>query len=37
MADCILRRIAAREVPATVVTDGDEVTAIEDLAPRAPG
>jgi histidine triad (HIT) family protein len=36
MADCIFCRIAAREVPATVVTEDDEVLAIEDIAPQAP-
>jgi histidine triad (HIT) family protein len=36
MADCIFCRIAAREVPATVVAEDDEVIAIEDIAPQAP-
>ncbi len=34
--DCIFCRIAAGEIPATVVDRGDGVLAIEDLNPQAP-
>jgi histidine triad (HIT) family protein len=35
-SDCLFCRIAAGEVPATVVHRDDEVVAIRDIAPRAP-
>ena len=35
-SDCLFCRIAAGEVPATVVHDDDLVVAIRDIAPRAP-
>jgi histidine triad (HIT) family protein len=34
--DCIFCRIAAGEIPATMVDRGDGVLAIEDLNPQAP-
>jgi histidine triad (HIT) family protein len=36
MADCIFCRIVAGEIPARVVTEDDEVVAIEDVNPQAP-
>lgn len=36
MADCAFCRIVAGELPATVVYDGPEVLAFEDLNPAAP-
>ena len=36
MADCIFCKIAAGEIPATVVFEDDDVIAIEDLNPQAP-
>ena len=35
-SDCLFCRIAAGEVPATVVHEDDLVVAIRDVAPRAP-
>jgi histidine triad (HIT) family protein len=35
-SDCLFCRIAAGEVPATVVHEDDVVVAIRDIAPRAP-
>jgi histidine triad (HIT) family protein len=35
-SDCLFCRIAAGEVPATVVHEDDLVVAIRDIAPRAP-
>jgi histidine triad (HIT) family protein len=36
MADCIFCRVAAGELPATVVAEDDGVLVIEDLNPQAP-
>ncbi len=36
MAECLFCRIAAGEVPATLVHEDDVVIAIRDIAPRAP-
>jgi histidine triad (HIT) family protein len=36
VSDCLFCRIAAGEVPATVVHQDDLVIAIRDIAPRAP-
>ena len=36
MADCIFCKIAAGEIPATVLYEDDDVIAIEDLNPQAP-
>jgi histidine triad (HIT) family protein len=36
MADCVFCKIAAGEIPATVVYRGEGVIAIEDLNPQAP-
>jgi histidine triad (HIT) family protein len=36
MTDCLFCKIVAGELPATVVFDGTEVLAFEDLTPRAP-
>jgi len=36
MKDCIFCRIAAGEIPATVVFKDDEVVAFRDLSPQAP-
>src|ERR1700761_8621060 len=36
MDDCIFCRIAAGTIPATVVSRGDGVLAIEDVTPQAP-
>jgi histidine triad (HIT) family protein len=36
MADCVFCRIAAGELPATVVAEDEEALAIEDIAPQAP-
>ncbi len=35
-SDCLFCRIAAGEVPATVVHSDDAIVAIRDIAPRAP-
>ena len=35
-SDCLFCRIAAGEVPATIVHEDDLVVAIRDIAPRAP-
>ena len=34
--DCIFCRIVAREIPATLVHEDDQVVAFEDLNPQAP-
>ncbi len=36
MGDCIFCKIAAGEIPATVVYENDHVIAFEDLNPQAP-
>ena len=36
VADCLFCKIAAGEIPATVVYDNDQVLAFEDLNPQAP-
>lgn len=36
MADCIFCRIVAREVPARVLAEDEDVIAIADIAPQAP-
>lgn len=36
MTDCLFCRIAAGEIPATVVSRGDGFLAFEDIAPKAP-
>ncbi len=36
MSDCIFCKIAAGEIPATVVFENDDVIAFEDLNPQAP-
>ena len=36
MSDCIFCKIAAGEIPATVVHDDEEVMAFEDINPKAP-
>jgi histidine triad (HIT) family protein len=36
MADCVFCRIAAGEIPATVLAQDDRVIAIEDIDPQAP-
>ena len=35
-ADCLFCRIAAREIPATIVHETDRVLAFRDVAPQAP-
>ncbi len=35
-ADCLFCRIAAGEIPATIVHEDDQVVAFRDIAPRAP-
>lgn len=35
-ADCLFCRIAAGEIPATLVHEDDQVVAFRDIAPRAP-
>lgn len=35
-ADCLFCRIAAGEIPATIVHEDDRVVAFRDIAPRAP-
>ena len=35
-ADCLFCRIAAREIPATIVHETDRVLAFRDIAPQAP-
>ncbi len=35
-SDCLFCRIAAGEVPATIVHEDDVIVAIRDIAPRAP-
>lgn len=36
MAGCVFCRIAAGDLPATVVAEDEEALAIEDIAPQAP-
>lgn len=36
MADCIFCKIAAKEIPSTVVYEDDEVLCFKDLEPQAP-
>ena len=36
MSDCIFCRIAAGEIPATVVYQDDEILVFEDINPKAP-
>ncbi len=36
MSDCIFCRIAAREIPASIVHEDDEVVAFRDVHPQAP-
>ena len=36
MTDCIFCKIAAKEIPAAIVYEDDEVTAFRDLTPQAP-
>lgn len=36
MSDCIFCKIAAGEIPATVVHEDDEVLVFEDINPKAP-
>lgn len=36
MADCIFCRIAAGEIPATIIKRNDEIVAFQDLNPQAP-
>jgi histidine triad (HIT) family protein len=36
MSDCIFCKIAAGEIPATVVYQDDEIVVFEDISPRAP-
>lgn len=36
MSDCVFCRIAAHEIPATVVHEDEETIAFRDLDPRAP-
>lgn len=36
MLDCVFCRIAARELPAIVVYEDDDIMAFNDLAPQAP-
>lgn len=36
MTDCLFCRIVAGEIPATVVTDTDNVLAFRDIDPKAP-
>ena len=36
MDDCIFCKIAAHEIPSTVVYEDDEVIAFDDLNPQAP-
>ena len=36
MADCIFCKIAAKEIPATIVYEDETVTAFRDLSPQAP-
>lgn len=36
MSECIFCKIAAGEIPATLVHEDDEVVAFEDLSPQAP-
>ncbi len=35
-ADCLFCKIVAREIPATVVYENDDVLAFQDVAPKAP-
>ena len=35
-ADCLVCRIVAGEIPATLVHEDDEIIAFRDIAPRAP-
>ena len=36
MEDCIFCKIAAHEIPSTVVYENDQVIAFDDLNPQAP-
>lgn len=36
MSDCVFCKIAAHEIPSTVVYEDDQVIAFRDLEPRAP-
>lgn len=36
MSDCLFCKIAAREIPADIVYEDDEVIAIKDINPQAP-
>jgi len=36
MTDCLFCRIVAGEIPATVVSDSDDVMAFRDINPKAP-
>ena len=36
MADCIFCKIAAKEIPSTVVYEAEQVLAFKDLEPQAP-
>jgi histidine triad (HIT) family protein len=36
MSDCIFCRIAAKEIPATIVHDDPDIFAFEDIHPQAP-
>ena len=36
MSDCLFCKIAAKEIPATVVYKDDDVVAFEDVSPQAP-
>ena len=36
MADCIFCKIAAKEIPSTVVYEDEQVLAFKDLEPQAP-
>ena len=36
MADCLFCRIAAKQIPSTIVFENDRVVAFRDIAPKAP-
>ncbi len=36
MSDCIFCKIAAHEIPSTIVYEDDDVIAFDDLSPQAP-
>lgn len=36
MTDCIFCKIVAKEIPATIIYENDQVIAFDDLHPRAP-